>query len=134
MWRTNVVGTGSNAVMEYCMNIAMWNKYGRGWKHTPQGWAWTGYTEIVIPDPEHQLSGANLEPHLGQVNVRGFQSYEEKVRCEQQSSSIVADGVAQTSHNNEETTTQAASSSRARRGCKKKKELHPLAFNRKVLE
>ncbi|KAK7281455.1 hypothetical protein RIF29_09464 [Crotalaria pallida] len=131
-WFTNVVGTGSNTVMECCMDVTTWSKYGRGWKRTARGWVWIGHAQIVIPDPEHQLSGADLGPLLRQVTVRGYKNYKEKAQYEKRWNYTTRDEGKPGHDDTEKTATRGASSLGKKKGHKKKKDLHPIAFNRVV--
>ncbi|KAK7256759.1 hypothetical protein RIF29_30220 [Crotalaria pallida] len=118
--------------MEYRMEIATWTRHGCGWKHTLSGWVWIGDTQIVIPDPKHRLSGANLGPLLGQVSIRGYRDYEEKVRCEARRISSTPTRMQWVPKNGGPAATGMASPSGVKQGRKKEDhELHPIVFIRK---
>ncbi|KAK7255183.1 hypothetical protein RIF29_28587 [Crotalaria pallida] len=117
--------------MDYRMEISTWMKHGCGWKHTPSGWVWTGESQIVIPDPEHRLCGADLGPLLGQVSVRGYGDYEEKLHCEALRNLSATTRMQWVPKNRGQAAAGIASPSGVKQGRQKEDhELHPIVFIR----
>ncbi|KAK7268083.1 hypothetical protein RIF29_20769 [Crotalaria pallida] len=117
--------------MDYRMEISTWTRHGCGWKRTPYGWVWIGDSQIVIPDPEHRLCRVNLGPLLGQVSVRGYRDYEEKVRCEAQKIASASTRMQWVPKNGGPAAIAVEPFSGVKKECKEDRVLHPIVFIRK---
>ena len=112
------------------MEITTWMRHGCGWKRTPAGWIWVGESQIVIPDPEHRLCGADLGPLLKYVAVRGYTDYEEKLRCEMPKTHRVPVKMQWIPKQGGSASSAIASSSGVKKESKAKQDMHPIVFSR----